>query len=75
MMANNITKIWSSPKNKKDMLHKLSDMQIDALQLNDLKVIFEAENSDIYDVLAYVSFNMDIKLEMREFLQLKILIF
>ena len=53
--------IWSSPKNRKEMLHKLSDMQIDASQLNDLKFIFEAENSDIYDVLAHISFNMDIK--------------
>ena len=53
--------IWSSPKNRKEMLRKLSNMQIDASQLNDLKVIFEAENSDIYDVLAHISFNMDIK--------------
>jgi len=56
-----LREIWSNPKNRKEMLHKLSDMQIDESQLNDLKVIFEAENSDIYDVLAHLSFNMDIK--------------
>lgn len=53
--------IWSNPTNRKAMLHKLSDMQIDESQLNDLKVIFEAEDSDIYDVLAHISFNLNIK--------------
>lgn len=36
-------------------------MNIDESQLNDLKEIFEAKDSDIYDVLAHISFNMDIK--------------
>lgn len=53
--------IWSNPTNRKEMLHKLSDMQIDESQLNDLKVIFEAEDSDIYDVLTHISFNLNIK--------------
>ena len=33
-------------------------MHIDESQLNDLKVIFEAEDSDIYDVFAHLSFNL-----------------
>ena len=53
--------IWSNPKNRKELLNKLKDMNIDQEQLNDLKQIFEAQNSDIYDVLAHLSFNMDIK--------------
>ncbi|MBE0492594.1 MAG: DEAD/DEAH box helicase family protein [Sulfurospirillum sp.] len=53
--------IWSNPKNRKEMLQKLSNMQIDESQLNDLKVIFEAEESDIYDVLTHISFNLNIK--------------
>jgi type I restriction enzyme R subunit len=53
--------IWSNPKNRKEMLQKLSNMQIDESQLNDLKVIFEAEDSDIYDVLTHISFNLNIK--------------
>jgi len=36
-------------------------MNIDESQLSDLKTIFEAEDSDIYDVLAHLSFNLDIK--------------
>lgn len=56
-----LREIWSNPKNRKEMLQKLSNMQIDESQLNDLKVIFEAEDSDIYDVLTHISFNLNIK--------------
>lgn len=53
--------IWSNPNNRKDLLNKLKEMNIDESQLEDLKEIFEAVNSDIYDVLAHLSFNLDIK--------------
>ncbi|MDX9901208.1 MAG: DEAD/DEAH box helicase family protein [Aliarcobacter sp.] len=53
--------IWSNPANRKDLLNKLKEMNIDESQLEDLKEIFEAVNSDIYDVLAHLSFNLDIK--------------
>jgi type I restriction enzyme R subunit len=53
--------IWSNPKNRKDLLQKLREMHIDESQLEDLKIIFEAEESDIYDVLAHLSFNLNIK--------------
>jgi len=56
-----LREIWSNPKNRKDMLNKLKEMNIDESQLNDLKLIFEADNSDIYDILAHISFNLDIK--------------
>jgi len=56
-----LREIWSNPKNRKDMLNKLGEMNIDESQLNDLKLIFEADNSDIYDILAHISFNLDIK--------------
>ena len=58
---NGLREIWSNPTNRKDLLNKLREMHIDESQLNDLKVIFEAENSDIYDVLAHISFNLNIK--------------
>lgn len=58
---NALREIWSNPANRKELLSKLSEMNIDESQLNDLKAIFEAEESDIYDVLAHLSFNMDIK--------------
>ncbi|RYA23361.1 DEAD/DEAH box helicase [Malaciobacter halophilus] len=53
--------IWSNPTNRKDLLNQLREMNIDEAQLEDLKIIFEAQNSDIYDVLAHISFNLDIK--------------
>lgn len=56
-----LREIWSNPKNRKDLLSKLKEMNIDDEQLNDLKLIFDSKDSDIYDVLAHLSFNMDIK--------------
>ena len=56
-----LREIWANPKNRKELLGKLGDMNIDESQLNDLKQIFEARESDIYDVLAHLSFNLDIK--------------
>ena len=56
-----LREIWSNPKNRKELLGKLREMNIDESQLNDLKQIFEADDSDIYDVLAHLSFNLNIK--------------
>lgn len=53
--------IWSDPVKREELLEKLRAMQIDEEQLEELKNIFEAEESDIYDVLAHLSFNLDIK--------------
>lgn len=53
--------IWSDPVKREELLEKLRSMQIDEVQLEELKSIFEAEESDIYDVLAHLSFNLDIK--------------
>jgi type I restriction enzyme R subunit len=56
-----LREVWSNPTNRKEMLNKLREMGIDESQLNDLKEIFDAKDSDIYDVLAHLSFNLDIK--------------
>jgi len=53
--------IWSNPTNRKDLLNKLKEMNINESQLDDLKIIFEAEDSDIYDILTHISFNLEIK--------------
>jgi type I restriction enzyme R subunit len=55
-----LREIWSNPKNRRELLEKLREMNIDEAQLYDLKSIFEAHNSDIYDVLAHISFNLEI---------------
>lgn len=56
-----LREIWSNPTHRRELLNQLSAIGIDESQLNDLKAIFAAENSDIYDVLAHLSFNLDIK--------------
>jgi len=56
-----LREIWSNPINRKDLLGRLKEMNIDEAQLNDLKVIFDAEDSDIYDILTHISFNLNIK--------------
>ncbi len=56
-----LREIWSDPVKREALLEKLRAMQIDEVQLEELKSIFEAEESDIYDVLAHLSFNLDIK--------------
>jgi len=56
-----LRELWSNPTNRREMLNKLSEMGIDESQFNDLKEIFEAKDSDIYDVLARISFQTDMK--------------
>lgn len=56
-----LREIWSNPVNRKNLLEQLRNRSIDETQLNDLKQVFDAENSDIYDLLAHLSFNLEIK--------------
>ena len=56
-----LREIWSNPLNRKNLLEQLRNRNIDETQLNDLKQVFDAENSDIYDLLAHLSFNLEIK--------------
>lgn len=56
-----LREIWSNPDSREELLNKLREMHIDESQLEELKHIFAADESDIYDVLAHLSFNLDIK--------------
>ncbi len=56
-----LREIWSDPIKREELLGKLREMQIDEAQLEELKAIFDAQESDIYDVLAHLAFNLDIK--------------
>ena len=48
--------LWSKPETREDLLIKLAESGIDEEQLDILKKIFEAENSDIFDVLLHISY-------------------
>ncbi|MEO8514438.1 MAG: DEAD/DEAH box helicase family protein [Ignavibacteria bacterium] len=48
--------IWSIPKNRHEFLEKISALGFGPIELTELQKLINAEKSDIYDVLAYVSF-------------------
>jgi type I restriction enzyme R subunit len=53
--------LWSNPETRDKLLQSLSKVWLDTEQLEDLKNMFEAKWSDIFDILAHLSFNSDIK--------------
>lgn len=56
-----LRKIWSDPETREDLLAHLANIGIGADQLEDLTRMFDAENSDIFDVLAHLSYRTDIR--------------
>ena len=52
-----LKKIWSDSQTRKNLLKKLSKVGYDLNNLKSLQKIIEAEKSDIFDVLNYISFN------------------
>ncbi len=51
-----LRKIWSSPVTRKALLDKLDEAGYGKEQLNNLQKLINAEKSDLFDVLEYVSF-------------------
>jgi type I restriction enzyme, R subunit len=56
-----LRQIWSDPETREDLLAHLANIGIGADQLEDLTRMFEAENSDIFDILAHLSYGTDIR--------------
>lgn len=52
--------IWSKPNTRKKLLEELSEKGFAKQQLQEFQRILNAENSDLYDVLAYIAFHADI---------------
>jgi len=52
--------IWSKPDTRKKLLEELSEKGFAKQQLQEFQRILNAENSDLYDVLAYIAFHADI---------------
>ncbi len=52
--------IWSKPDTRKKLLEELTEKGFAKQQLNEFQKILKAENSDLYDVLAYIAFHADI---------------
>ncbi|MCC5907178.1 MAG: DEAD/DEAH box helicase family protein [Balneolaceae bacterium] len=52
--------IWSKPETRKRLLQELSESGYSQAQLEDLKKMVHGEESDLYDVLAYVAYHSKI---------------
>jgi type I restriction enzyme, R subunit len=52
--------IWSKPDTRKKLLEEISEKGFAKQQLQEFQRILNAENSDLYDVLAYIAFYSDI---------------
>jgi type I restriction enzyme R subunit len=48
--------IWSKPDTRRALLRNLEDKGFDRTQLGEIQRALEAEQSDLYDVLAYIAF-------------------
>jgi type I restriction enzyme R subunit len=51
-----LRKIWSSPMTRKTLLEKLGEAGYGMAELKILQSLIDADNSDLFDVLEYVSF-------------------
>ncbi|HVX85149.1 MAG TPA: DEAD/DEAH box helicase family protein [Phycisphaerae bacterium] len=51
-----LRKLWSLPETRKRLLERLADKGFGHEQLEEMQKIIDAENSDLYDVLAYVAY-------------------
>lgn len=52
--------IWSKPDTRKKLLEELTEKGFTKQQLTEFQKNLNAENSDLYDVLAYIAFHSDI---------------
>lgn len=52
-----LRKIWSNPTTRKAFLEKIGGIGYGKDELETLQKLIEAEKSDLFDVLAYISFN------------------
>lgn len=55
-----LREIWSNPQTRKRLLQELCEKGYSQLQLEDLKRMVRGEDSDLYDVLAYVAYHSEI---------------
>ncbi|EAK9869370.1 DEAD/DEAH box helicase [Campylobacter lari] len=66
-----LREIWSNQASRKEFLQKLEKDCISEQVLEELTVIFEQKDCDVYDVLAHLSFNSEIKTRHERVLNVK----
>jgi type I restriction enzyme R subunit len=55
-----LREIWQNPDAREKLLQELSEAGYDHDKLISIQRLIEAENSDIYDVLAYIAYNTEV---------------
>ncbi|PPC88710.1 MAG: restriction endonuclease subunit R [Methylotenera sp.] len=53
-----LREIWSNPSTRKALLSKLSEAGYGESELGELQRLVDAENSDLFDVLEYIAYNV-----------------
>lgn len=56
-----LRKLWADPATREDVLHKLEHLGFNKDQITNLKTMFDASDSDVFDILAHLSFASQIK--------------
>jgi type I restriction enzyme R subunit len=57
---NELRKIWSLPDTRKRLLEELGEKGYTGTQLNDLRKMVHGEDSDLFDVLAFVAYHREL---------------
>ena len=68
---NQLREIWSNPKERENLLENLQNLKIEIEQFENLQKLFNSPNSDIYDILAFLSFNLEIKTKAERILSVE----
>ncbi len=55
-----LRRIWSLPDTRKRLLEELTEHGYNQAQLEELKKLVKAQNSDIFDVLSYIAYHKEI---------------
>jgi type I restriction enzyme, R subunit len=51
-----LRQLWCTPKTRADLLHRLEEKGFGSEQLSEMQRIIDADNSDLFDVLAFVAY-------------------
>jgi len=55
-----LRKVWSLPETRKNLLIELEEKGFNKAQLEDLRLLVNGEDSDIFDVLSYIAFHKNL---------------
>ncbi len=55
-----LREIWSRPSTRRKLLEELSEMGYTATQLEDLRRLVQGEDSDLFDVLAFIAYSKNL---------------